>query len=68
MREAVAGLSAEQLETRYRNWMVRQIVHHLAGYDDGKWAALEGFALEIFEHHLPSWRGCTHAGRSYSEL
>ncbi len=25
-----AGLSAEQLDTKYRNWTVRQIVHHLA--------------------------------------
>lgn len=30
LREAVAGLSDEQLETRYRNWTVRQIVHHVA--------------------------------------
>jgi uncharacterized damage-inducible protein DinB len=30
MRKAVAGLSEEQLDTRYRNWSIRQIVHHLA--------------------------------------
>jgi hypothetical protein len=32
MREAVAGLSDEQLDTRYRpgGWTVRQVVHHVA--------------------------------------
>jgi hypothetical protein len=28
-RAAVAGLSREQLDTKYRNWTVRQILHHL---------------------------------------
>ncbi len=27
---AVAGLGAAELDTKYRNWTVRQIVHHLA--------------------------------------
>ncbi len=27
---AVAGLDESQLDTRYRNWTIRQIVHHLA--------------------------------------
>ena len=30
LRQLVAGLSAAQLDTTYRNWTVRQIVHHLA--------------------------------------
>jgi hypothetical protein len=30
LRAAVAGLTESQLDTRYRNWTVRQIVHHLA--------------------------------------
>ncbi len=30
MRRAIAGLSEEQLDTRYRNWTIRQIVHHVA--------------------------------------
>ncbi len=30
LRKAVSGLSDEQLDTRYRNWTIRQIVHHLA--------------------------------------
>ena len=30
LRAAVEGLSEAQLDTRYRNWTVRQIVHHLA--------------------------------------
>jgi hypothetical protein len=30
LRAAVAGLNEAQLETPYRNWTIRQIVHHLA--------------------------------------
>ncbi len=30
LRDAVAGLSDEQLDTRYRNWTIRQITHHIA--------------------------------------
>jgi hypothetical protein len=30
LRSAVAGLTDSQLDTRYRNWTIRQIVHHLA--------------------------------------
>jgi hypothetical protein len=30
LRAAVAGLNDAQLDTRYKNWTVRQIVHHLA--------------------------------------
>lgn len=30
MRETVSGLSDEQFDTKYRNWTIRQIVHHLA--------------------------------------
>lgn len=30
LRDAVAGFSAAQLDTRYLNWTIRQIVHHLA--------------------------------------
>lgn len=48
MREAVAGLTDEQLDTPYREggWTVRQVVHHLAdssinGYVRFKWAATE---------------------------
>jgi hypothetical protein len=29
LRQAVAGLTPGQLDTRYKNWTVRQIVHHL---------------------------------------
>ncbi len=48
MREAVAGLTDEQLNTPYREggWTVRQVIHHLAdssvnGYVRFKWAATE---------------------------
>lgn len=30
LRQAVAGLSESQLDTKYKNWTIRQIVHHLA--------------------------------------
>ncbi len=30
LRYAVHGLSEQQLEMRYRNWTIRQIVHHIA--------------------------------------
>ena len=30
LRRAVAGLTAAQLDTKYRNWTARQIAHHLA--------------------------------------
>jgi uncharacterized damage-inducible protein DinB len=46
LRQAVAGLSEGQLDTRYRNWTIRQIVHHLAdshvnSYIRFKWALTE---------------------------
>ena len=46
LRKAVAGLSNEQLNTRYRNWTIRQIVHHLPdshvnSYIRFKWALTE---------------------------
>jgi uncharacterized damage-inducible protein DinB len=46
VRRAVAGLSEEQLDTRYRNWTIRQIVHHLPdshinSYVRFKWALTE---------------------------
>ncbi|HZU36126.1 MAG TPA: putative metal-dependent hydrolase [Gemmataceae bacterium] len=30
LRQAVAGLSGAQLDTCYKNWTIRQIVHHVA--------------------------------------
>lgn len=46
LRQAVAGLSDGQLDTRYRNWTIRQIVHHLAdshvnSYIRFKWTLTE---------------------------
>jgi uncharacterized damage-inducible protein DinB len=46
LREAVAGLSEEQLDTKYKNWTIRQIVNHLAdshvnSYVRFKWALTE---------------------------
>jgi hypothetical protein len=44
--KAVAGLSENQLDTPYRNWTLRQIVHHVAdshvnSYVRFKWALTE---------------------------
>jgi uncharacterized damage-inducible protein DinB len=46
LRKAVAGLSLAQLDTRYKNWTIRQIVHHVAdshinSYIRFKWALTE---------------------------
>ncbi len=46
MAAAVERLSDDQLDTRYRNWTVRQIVHHLAdshvhSYIRFKWSLTE---------------------------
>ncbi len=46
LREAVGELSQSQLDTRYKNWTIRQIVHHLAdshvhSYIRFKWAMTE---------------------------
>jgi hypothetical protein len=30
LREAVLGLTEAQLDTKYKNWTIRQIVHHIA--------------------------------------
>jgi hypothetical protein len=46
LRELVEGLREEQLDVLYRNWTIRQIVHHLAdshvnSYIRFKWALTE---------------------------
>ena len=46
LRKAVAGLSEDQVDTRYKNWTIRQIVHHLAdshvnSYVRFKWTLTE---------------------------
>jgi hypothetical protein len=46
VRELVAGLTQPQLDTKYKNWTIRQIVHHLAdshvhSYIRFKWALTE---------------------------
>ncbi|HUU14163.1 MAG TPA: putative metal-dependent hydrolase, partial [Terriglobia bacterium] len=49
LREAVKGLSAEQVETPYRDggWTVRQVVHHLA---DSHMNAYVRFKLALTEN------------------
>ena len=46
IRQLVAGLSSAQLDTKYRNWTIRQIVHHLA---DSHMNALVRFRLTLTE-------------------
>jgi hypothetical protein len=46
LRRLVVDLTAEQLDTPYRNWSIRRIVHHVAdshinGYVRFKWALTE---------------------------
>ena len=46
LREATTGLSSVQLDTKYRNWTARQIVHHIAdshlhSYIRFKWTLTE---------------------------
>lgn len=38
LREAIAGLSDAQLDTTYRNWTIRQIVHHVADSHQNSYA------------------------------
>lgn len=50
VRESVEGLGDEQLDTAYKNWTVRQIVHHLAdshmnAFIRFKWALTEEMPL-----------------------
>jgi hypothetical protein len=46
LRAAVAGLAPPQLDTKYRNWTVRQIAHHLA---DSHLNAYARFKLALTE-------------------
>jgi len=55
MRDAVAGLSDEQLDTEYRpgGWTVRQTVHHVA---DSHSNSLTRFKLALTEDEPPTIR------------
>lgn len=48
LRDAVRDLTDAHLETRYRNWTVRQIVHHIA---DSHINAYVRFKLALTEEH-----------------
>lgn len=61
LREAVHGLTDEQLDTPYRDggWTLRQVVHHLPdshvnGYVRMKWALTED-RPEIKPYDQPAW-------------
>ena len=50
IRSSIDSLNAKQLDVRYRNWSIRQIVHHLADsqlntYIRFKWALTEASPL-----------------------
>ena len=59
LRNAVAGLTDGQLDTRYRNWTIRQIVHHLPDshvncYIRFKWTLTEELPT-IKPYHEGNW-------------
>jgi hypothetical protein len=59
LEQAVFGLTEEQLDTRYKNWTIRQIVHHLAdshvnSYIRFKWALTEDLPT-IKPYHDGRW-------------
>jgi uncharacterized damage-inducible protein DinB len=64
LRSAVAGLSDEQLDTRYRDdgWTVRQVVHHVV---DSHVNAYVRFKLAATEEH-PTLR--TYEEKEWAEL
>lgn len=59
IRAAIEGLSNSQLDTPYKNWSIRQIVHHLAdshmnAYIRFKWALTEASPL-IKSYNETKW-------------
>ena len=68
LREAVAGLSEGQLDTKYRNWSIRQIVHHIADshincYVRFKWALTEDSPrIKAYDEGLWSQLGESQSG------
>ena len=48
LRQALDGLGEEQLDTKYRNWTIRQITHHLA---DSHLHSLIRFKWALTEDH-----------------
>ena len=65
LRRVVADLSEGRLDTRYRNWTVRQIVHHLAdshvnSYVRFKWALTEERPT-IKAYHEDRWAALADA-------
>ena len=59
LRQAIVELSDAQLDTKYRNWTIRQIVHHLADshincYVRFKWALTEASPM-IKSYNETKW-------------
>jgi hypothetical protein len=59
LRRLLSGLSEEQLDIRYKNWTIRQIVHHLAdshvnSYIRFKWTLTEERPT-IKAYHEGNW-------------
>ncbi len=65
LKAAIAGLGEEELDTRYNNWSIRQIVHHVAdshlnGYVRTKWALTEASPL-IKSYNESKWSALADA-------
>lgn len=68
IRAAVDGLSDDQIDTKYKNWSIRQIVHHLAdshmnAYIRFKWALTEASPL-IKSYDETKWSEIVDARQS----
>ena len=71
IRQSIDGLDQEQLNTVYKNWSIRQIVHHLAdsrmnAYIRFKWALTEASPL-IKSYDETKWSELVDARESCVE-
>ncbi len=67
LRDAVADLSDGQLDTKYKNWTIRQIVHHIGdshvhSYIRFKWALTEDNPM-IKAYEEADWVGLSDCQR-----
>ncbi|MGB0716129.1 MAG: YfiT family bacillithiol transferase [Phycisphaerae bacterium] len=69
--DAITGLDSKQLDTKFRNWTIRQIVHHVAdshmhSYIRFKWALTEEQPL-IKAYDETAWSELPDARRGNTE-
>jgi len=72
LRQLVGGMNDSQLDTRYKNWTVRQIVHHLAdshlnGYVRFRLALTEDRPT-IKDYDRPRWAELSDSKTAHVEL